>query len=145
MGETANRDIDTGAAADDAPLTTKDMTAAIRGTRVRLATRLARTGDHIHRLFTAPAPGEGVRDHGVIGAAVTTITIAGRARRVWRTAKESGVLRSAAIGVATLIALAFAVRKSKALLTRRGVRRIGGQHGEEESETRRREALPIIG
>lgn len=124
MGETPDRYIDTAAAADDAVPTTKDMTAAIRGTRVRLATRLTRTGDHIHRLFTAPASDEGARDHGVIGAAVKTITLAGRARRVWRTAKGSGVLRRAVIGAATSLAVALVARRTKGWLRRRGARPI---------------------
>jgi hypothetical protein len=115
MGETPDRHIDSAAAADDAPPTTKDMTAAIRGTRVRLATQLARTGEHLHRLFTSPAPDDGARDHGVIGAAVKTITIAGRARRVWRTAKGSGVLRRAVIGATTSLAVAFVARRMKRL------------------------------
>ena len=85
------------------------MKAAIRETRVRLATELARTADHVHGLFTVPLSAQAeARDGGFINGAVKAIAVAGRTRRIWSDAKRTGVLRRAAIGVAAL-AIAAAV------------------------------------
>ena len=88
-----------------------EMQATIRETRERLATQLAQTADHVHLLFTAPASVEAeAPDGGVVGGAIKTIAVAGRARRVWSDARRMGLLRGAAIGTTMAIAAALAAR-----------------------------------
>jgi hypothetical protein len=91
---------------------TAKMKAAIREVRGRLTVRLARTADHVHLLFTTPSSAETTAlDSGVIGGAIKTITVAGRAKRVWTDARRTGLLGRAAIGgVAMAIAAALAAK-----------------------------------
>ena len=68
MAETPNRQLGKQQAVDAPSPSPAEMKAAIRETRVRLATRLARTADHVHILFTAPSSAQAeVRDRGFIG------------------------------------------------------------------------------
>ena len=65
MAETPNRHVGKKEVADRTSPSTAEMKAAIRETRVRLAARLARTADHVHVLFTAPASAQAeTRDGG---------------------------------------------------------------------------------
>ena len=92
-----------------------DMKAAIRETRNRLTVQLARTADHVQLLFTAPSSVETEPPVGGVAAhAIKTITVAGRARRVWTDARRTGLLRRAVIGGVTVaIAAALATRKRR--------------------------------
>ena len=107
MAETPDRPVGKQQRPDTPSPTTTEMRAAICETRVRLATRLTRTADHVHVLFSAPSSAQvGSRDRGVIGGAVKAIAVAGRTRRAWSHAKRTGVLRRAAIGAATVVMVA---------------------------------------
>ena len=78
---------------------TADVKAAIRETRQKLADHVALTADHIHLIFTTPGSVETEAPvGGAVAAAIKTITVAGRARRVWAGAKRIGLLRRAAVG-----------------------------------------------
>jgi len=100
---------------DGTSLSTPDIKAAIRETRVRLATRLARTADHVHDVFRAPSAAHAeARDGWCIGGAVNAIAIAGRARRAWTDAKRTGVVRRAVIGAVTVaVAAVLAARRRR--------------------------------
>ena len=91
---------------------TADMKAAIDETRQRLAAQLALTADRVHLIFTSPASAETeAPEGGVVAGAMKTITVAGRAARVWSDARKAGLLRRAAIGgVVVGIAAALATR-----------------------------------
>jgi len=110
MAETANRQLETPRADD----TTAHLIAATRETRLRLATRLTRTSDHVHRLFTAPSTANteasGAR---VIDVAVKTIAVVGRTKRAWDDARRSGVFRRTAMGVAAVAIAAVLVVKRR--------------------------------
>jgi hypothetical protein len=97
------------------PTSTAAMKAAIRETRGRLAARFTRTADHVHVLFTAPAfAGKEASNGDVLGAAVTTIAVAGRARRAWSDVRNTGLLRRGAIGGVTLaVAAVLAIRAAR--------------------------------
>jgi hypothetical protein len=112
MAETRNWHLGKKQVADRTSLSTAEMKAAIRETRDRLATRLARTADHVQRLFTAPSSAQAeARDGGFIGGAINTIAVVGRTRRAWSDARRTGLLRRAAIGAATVaIAAALATK-----------------------------------
>jgi hypothetical protein len=112
MAEASNGRVATEETIDRTSPSTAEMKAAIRETRGRLAVRLARTADHVHLLFTNPSSAEAdARDSGVVGGAVKTIAVAGRAKRVWSDARRTGLLRRAAIGGVTVaIAAALATR-----------------------------------
>jgi hypothetical protein len=77
--------------------------AAIRETRVRLATRLTRTADHVHTLFSAPSSAaEETHDEDAIDRAARAIAIVGGTKRAWDHARRTGVLRRAAVGAMAL-------------------------------------------
>ena len=115
MAEAANGRVATVEATSGALPATPSVAearAAIRETRGRLAVRVARTANHVHRVFTDPSSAAVLgQDGGAIGRAIGTIAVAGRARRAWRDARSTGLLRRAAIGgVCVAVAVAFAVR-----------------------------------
>ena len=113
MAETANRCIGTKPAADGTSPSTADMKAAIRESRVRLATRLAQTSDHVHVLFRAPSSAQTeARDGGFIGGAIKSIAVVGRTTHAWNHARRTGLLRRAAIGAATVAIAAALARKT---------------------------------
>ena len=88
MAETPNGRVAMEPTTDRTSPSTEEMKAAIRETRNRLAVRLARTADHVHVLFTTPSSVETeARDGGVVGGAIRTIGVAGRAKRVWSDAR----------------------------------------------------------
>jgi hypothetical protein len=90
---------------------TADVKAAIRETRQKLADHVALTADHVHRIFTTPGSVETEAPvGGAAAAAIKTIAVAGRARRVWIDAKGMGGLRRAAIGGMMVVVGAALVR-----------------------------------
>ena|SRR6185436_12797961 len=106
MAETPDRQLAAPGADDVTPPSTAHVIAAIRETRLRLATRLTRTADHVHQLFTAPSTADAEPSGaGVIDGAVKAIALVGRTKRAWDDARRSGVFRRAAIG-ATAVAIA---------------------------------------
>jgi hypothetical protein len=89
---------------------TAAMKVAIRETRDRLAAQLTQTADHVQLLFTTPSS---VKTEAPVGGAVAgaiqAIAVAGRAARVWSDARNTGLLRRAAIGgVIAAIAVSIA-------------------------------------
>ena len=107
MAETPDRHVGKKEAADRTSPSTAEMKTAIRETRDHLATRLARTADHV--LFTAQLEAP---DRGFIGGAINMIAVVGLAKRAWRDARRTGLLRRAAIGAATVaIAAALAGKR----------------------------------
>ena len=113
MAETPNGRVAMEQTTDGTSPSTAEMQAAIRETRGRLAVRLARTADHVHLLFTTPSSAETeARDDGVVGGAIKTIAVAGRAKRVWSDARRTGLLRRAAIGAATVAIAAVLAAKT---------------------------------
>jgi hypothetical protein len=80
MAETPDRHVGKKEVAARTSPSTAEMKTAIRETRDHLATRLARTADHV--LFTAPSSAElEAPDRGFIGGAINTIAVVGRAKR----------------------------------------------------------------
>ena len=100
---------------DGTSSSTAEMKAAIRETRGRLGVRLARMADYVNLLFTTPSSVETeTRDGGVVGGAIKTIAVAGRAKRVLSDARRTGLLRRAAIGGVTVaIAAGLVTRKRR--------------------------------
>jgi hypothetical protein len=91
-----------------------DVMAAIRETRIRLATRLTRTAGHVHTLFSAPlSVAEATYDGDVIDRAAKAIAIVGTTKRAWDHAKSSGVLRRGAAGAVALAIAAVLVAKRR--------------------------------
>ena len=91
------------------------MKVAIRETRGRLAMRLARTADHVHLLFTTPSSASQASQKraAAVSSAVQSrrSLVAGRTKRVWTDAKETGLLRRVVIGgVVVAMAAALATR-----------------------------------
>jgi hypothetical protein len=113
MAESPDRHVGKKEVADRTSPSTAEMKTAIRETRDHLATRLARTADHVHVLFTAPSSAQSeAPDRGFIGGAINTIAVVGLAKRAWRDARRTGLLRRAAIGAATVaIAAALAGKR----------------------------------
>jgi len=88
--------------------------AAIRETRVRLATRLTRTADHVHTLFSAPSSAaEETHDKDAIDRAAKAIAIVGGTKRAWDHARSTGVLRRGAVGAMALAIAAVLVAKRR--------------------------------
>jgi hypothetical protein len=117
MAEAANRRLGKEQAVDETPPSPADMKAAVRDTRLRLATRLTQTADHVRGLFTARSSAEAEtcdgRDGGVIGGVIKTIAVVGRTKRAWSDARRNGVLRRAAIGAATLVIAGVIAAKTR--------------------------------
>jgi hypothetical protein len=91
-----------------------DMKAAIGETRQRIAVQMARTADQVHLIFTTPASAAESPRGGAAGSAIHVIAAAGRARRAWTNARQTGLLRRAAIGgviAAVAAVLAFKARR----------------------------------
>ena len=89
--------------------------AAIRETRVRLATRLTRTADRVHTLFSAPlSAAEETRDGDAIARAAKAIAIVGATKRAWDRVRRSGALRTGAVGAVALAIAAVWVAKRRA-------------------------------
>ena len=127
MAEASNRHVAVEESTDTPPPSMEEMHAAIRETRGRLAVGLARTADHVEFLFTSPSSAETeARGGGVVGGAIRTIAIAGRAKRAWADARRTGLLRRVAIGgVTVVIAVALAARARRRRGEARDLRRIG--------------------
>jgi hypothetical protein len=115
MAETANGRVATDQKTKDGTSpSAAEIQAAIHETRGRLTARLARTAEHVHLLFTSSSAGTDVRDGGVVGGAIRTIALGGRAKRVWSDARRTGLLRRSAIGsVAVAAALTIATYRRK--------------------------------
>ena len=115
MAEAPNGRVALEQTTDRTSPSTEKMKSAIRETRDRLAVQLARTADHVHVLFTTPSSAETeARDGGLIGRAIKTIGVAGRAKRVWSDVRRKGLLRRAAIGGVTVaVAAALATRRRR--------------------------------
>lgn len=98
--------------ASDSISTPAEMRAAIVETRARLSSRLARTADHVHTVFTVPSSAQKeASEGGLIGGAIRTIAVAGQTTRAWHDAKGAGLFRRAAIGAVTVaVAAAFAAK-----------------------------------
>jgi hypothetical protein len=114
MAETANRDVAKAQVAGTTTPSTAEMKAAIRETRVRLATRLASTADHLHGLFTSPPSRQAeARREDLIGSAIRMLAVVGRTKRAWSDAKRTGLPRAAfgAAAVAIAATLATATRR----------------------------------
>jgi hypothetical protein len=96
------------------PPSTAQVMAAIRETRGRLETQLARTAHHVHTLFTTPSSEHvETRDKGVIAGAVKAIAVAGRTKRAWNDARRTGALRRASIGAAALAIAAVLIARRR--------------------------------
>jgi hypothetical protein len=90
------------------------MAVAIRETRKRLASRVVHTADRIHLLFTTPAAAEAEAGAGgVVGGAITALTTAGRAKRMWSDARTTGLVRRAAVGGVTIALAAVLATKKR--------------------------------
>jgi hypothetical protein len=114
MAESSNRQLSTQRTEDTTSPSTADVMAAIRETRVRLATRLTRTADHVHTLFSAPSSAAAeTHDGDAIGRAAKAIAVVGRTRRAWDHAGRTGVLRRAAFGAMALAIAAVLVAKRR--------------------------------
>jgi hypothetical protein len=114
MAETPDRHVGKKEVADRTSPSTAEMKATIGETRVRLGTRLERTADHVHVLFTAPASAQAdARDGSFIGGAIKTIAVVGRTKRSWSDARRSGLLRRAAIVAATVAVAAALAGRSR--------------------------------
>jgi hypothetical protein len=84
-----------------------ELQAAIRATRVRLATRITRTADHIETLLTSPAAAQAEpRGGGPVGFAIRIAAAIGRARRSWTRVKRTGLLRRSAMAAGVVVGAA---------------------------------------
>ncbi len=135
MAEAPNGRVALEQTTDRTSPSTEKMKSAIRETRNRLAVQLARTADHVHVLFTTPSSAETeARDGGLIGRAIKTIGVAGRAKRVWSDVRRKGLLRRAAIGGVTVaVAAALATRRRRRWT--KPIERPEGTVPKKESET----------
>jgi hypothetical protein len=113
MAESSDRQL-SSPPTDAASPSTAEMMAAIRETRLRLATRLTRTADHVHMLFSAPSTADREADDGgAIDRAAKTIAIVGRTKRAWDHARRTGVLRRGTVGAMALAIAAVLVAKRR--------------------------------
>lgn len=109
MAEAPDRRIAMDRPTDATAPSAADIKAAIRETRNRLAAQVGRTADHVHLIFTTPASVETEAPlGGAVAGAIKTIAVAGRVTRVWTDARQTGLLRRAAIG-GVIVAMAAAV------------------------------------
>jgi hypothetical protein len=114
MAESSNRRLSTPRTEDTTSPSTADVMAAIRETRVRLATRLTRTADHVHTLFSAPSSAvEETHDGDAIDRAAKAIAVVGKTKRAWDHARRTGVLRRGAVGAMALAIAAVLVAKRR--------------------------------
>jgi hypothetical protein len=94
MAESSNRQLSTLRTEDTTSPSTADVMTAIRETRVRLATRLTRTADHVHTLFSAPPSAtKEMHDKDAIDRAAKAIAIVGGTKRAWDHGSSTGVLQ----------------------------------------------------
>ena len=112
MAEAPNGRIALERPAEGSAPSTAAAKAAIRETRNRLAVQVAGIAEHVHFLFTTPSAVEtDAPSGGVVGGAIKTIAVAGRAKRAWTDARRTGLLRRAVFGGVTVaIAVALASR-----------------------------------